>query len=446
MNKWSKEEKLSIVLRYQNENISIRGLSEELDIDNSSLRYWVKLFQYHGNQAFHFPYTNYPPAFKLKVINYIQETGASIREASALFHIPDFSMVRRWIVKWKQGGLAALGPAQEDQLLMAKDKSNKPSRSFKSIEEEIEYLRMENAYLKKLNALVEEEQEPTERQKAQTVFELRHAFPVYKLVKVAGIPRSTYYYHVKQMGKTDPDRELKEKITEIFHQSDRKYGYRRVQNQLENEGIHVNHKKVYRLMKELGLRCQVRMKKYHSYKGKVGEVADNLLNREFTASKPNQKWVTDITEFKLFGEKLYLSPILDLFNGEIITYTIGLRPTYALVAEMLENGLQRLNPKDELMMHSDQGWHYQMRPYRERLQEAGITQSMSRKGNCHDNAVIENFFGIMKSELLYYKEFESIEHFKEQLTAFMDNYNHQRIKSKLRMSPIQFREKFNKAS
>lgn len=199
-------------------------------------------------------------------------------------------------------------------------------------------------------------------------------------------------------------------------------------------------------MKELGLRCQVRMKKYHSYKGKVGEVADNLLNREFTASKPNQKWVTDITEFKLFGEKLYLSPILDLFNGEIITYTIGLRPTYALVAEMLENGLQRLNTKDELMMHSDQGWHYQMRPYRERLQEAGITQSMSGKGNCHDNAVIENFFGIMKSELLYYKEFESIEHFKEQLAAFMDNYNHQRIKSKLRMSPIQFREKFNKAS
>lgn len=248
------------------------------------------------------------------------------------------------------------------------------------------------------------------------------------------------------MNESDPDEELKKKITAIYHEQDGKYGYRRIQNDLQNQGIHVNHKKVYRLMKELELQSRVRIKKYKSYKGRVGKVADNLLNREFQAEKPNQKWVTDITEFKLFGEKLYLSPILDLFNGEITSYTLGTRPTYALVEEMLEKGLERLSDDDELLMHSDQGWHYQMPQYRQTLQEAGITQSMSRKGNCHDNAVIENFFGIMKSELLYYKEFESVEHFKNELEAFMDDYNHQRIKSKLRMSPVQYREKFEEAA
>lgn len=262
-----------------------------------------------------------------------------------------------------------------------------------------------------------------------------------QLVDVAGLSRSTYYHQISQMSKPDPDRDLKEKIRTIFHREDGTYGYRRIQNELENQGIPINHKKVYRLMKELGLRCLVRMKKYSSYKGQVGKVAENILNRNFQAEKPNQKWVTDITEFKLFGQKLYLSPILDLFNGEIITYTLGTRPTYNLVGEMLEKGLERLKDTDELLIHSDQGWHYQMKQYRDRLQKAGITQSMSRKGNCHDNAVIENFFGIMKSEFLYHKAFESVEHFKQELSTFMKKYNNTRIKSKLRMSPVQFRNK-----
>ena len=142
------------------------------------------------------------------------------------------------------------------------------------------------------------------------------------------------------------------------------------------------------------------MKKYKSYKGTVGKIADNILDRNFKADAPNEKWVTDITEFKLFGEKLYLSPVLDLFNGEIITYTIGSRPTYSLVSEMLEKALERLPKEHQLLMHSDQGWHYQMKPYRHALKAKGVLQSMSRKGNCHDNSVMENFFGILKSEFL----------------------------------------------
>jgi putative transposase len=142
------------------------------------------------------------------------------------------------------------------------------------------------------------------------------------------------------------------------------------------------------------------MKKYKSYKG-TGKIAPNHLDRQFTADAQNQKWVTDITEFKLFGEKLYLSPVLDLFNGKIITYTIGSRPTYSLVSEMLEKAPERFPEEHSLLMYSDQGWHYQMKQYRHALRKRGIKQSMSRKGNCYDNSVIENFFGIMKSEFLY---------------------------------------------
>lgn len=261
-----------------------------------------------------------------------------------------------------------------------------------------------------------------------------------ELLQLAEIPRSTYYYWVKNLDCPDPDAELKVLIQTIYDDHEGRYGYRRIKDELGNQGQKVNHKKVQRIMNELGLRCLVRMKKYRSYKGTVGKIAPNILERNFDAERPNEKWVTDITEFKLFGDKLYLSPMLDLFNGEVITYTIGSRPVYTLVSTMLAQAFERLTGGNGLLIHSDQGWHYQMKQYSHALKERGITQSMSRKGNCYDNAVIENFFGIMKSELLYLKDFKSIEHFKQELAKYIDYYNNKRIKSKLKgMSPVQYR-------
>lgn len=259
-------------------------------------------------------------------------------------------------------------------------------------------------------------------------------------MKLTGIPRSTYYDLVNKMKQPDSDAELKREIKAIYDEHEGRYGYRRIRDQLHDRGQIVNHKKVQRIMKELGLQSLVRMKKYRSYKGTVGKIAPNILDRNFTAEKPNEKWVTDITEFKLFGEKLYVSPVLDLFNGEIITYTIGSRPTYSLVSEMLDKAFERLPENDKPLLHSDQGWHYQMKQYCKALKDRKITQSMSRKGNCYDNSVMENFFGIMKSEFLYLKEFESIAHFKLELEKYIDYYNHKRIKSRLKgRSPVQYR-------
>ncbi len=194
------------------------------------------------------------------------------------------------------------------------------------------------------------------------------------------------------------------------------------------------------LMSEMNLKSLVRMKKYRSYCEKVGKTAPNILKRDFKATKPNEKWVTDVTEFHLHREKLYLSPILDLYNREIIAYNVEERPVYPLVSKMLDKAFEHLKADDSPILHSDQGWHYQMKKYQHTLKERGITQSMSRKGNCLDNAVIENFFGLLKSELLYLQEFQSMEHFTLELEKYIHYYNNDRIKEKLKgMSPVQYR-------
>lgn len=193
-------------------------------------------------------------------------------------------------------------------------------------------------------------------------------------------------------------------------------------------------------MKELGLICLVRMKKYKSYRGEVGKIAPDLLKRDFTAETANQKWVTDITEFSLFGEKLYLSPILDLFNREIVSFSITERPIYNQVQTMLDKAFEKHIDLKGLIFHSDQGWQYQMKAYQQQLRDKGIQQSMSRKGNCLDNCVMENFFGLLKSELLYLQEFTSIEHFKTELEDYISWYNTKRIKGKLKgLSPVEYR-------
>jgi putative transposase len=209
---------------------------------------------------------------------------------------------------------------------------------------------------------------------------------------------------------------------------------------LDKRGFVLDPKTVLKLMNQLGIKCQVRMKKYKSYRGNTGKVAPNVLDRNFKADKPNEKWVTDVTEFSLFGQKLYLSPILDLCNSEVITYTVKSRPTFDLVGDMLEQALELFKPEDELILHSDQGWHYQMGKYQKTLKEKNIIQSMSRKGNCLDNAVIENFFGILKTELLYLQEFESVDHFIQELHDYIYYYNNIRIKEKLKdLSPVEYR-------
>jgi putative transposase len=260
------------------------------------------------------------------------------------------------------------------------------------------------------------------------------------LLKVAGLARSTFYYQQNALQSCDKHQALKKSIGSIFARHKGRYGYRRVTLEIRKLGSKVNHKTIRRLMGKLGLKSLVRPKKYRSYKGDVGQAAPNLLERQFDAEGANQKWVTDVTEFNVAGEKLYLSPVMDLYNGEIIAFETARRPVFELVGSMLKKAFSKLKATDKPVLHSDQGWQYRMPAYQRALQQKNVVQSMSRKGNCLDNAAMESFFAVLKSEFFYLNKFSSVDELQTGLKKYIHYYNHDRIKMKLKgLSPVQYR-------
>ena len=271
-------------------------------------------------------------------------------------------------------------------------------------------------------------------------------FALESLLKIIRLARSTYYYHLKQLDQTDKNQTIKAEIQAIFTEHKGNYGYRRITLELRNRGFVVNHKKVQRLMKALGLSARIRRKrKYSSYQGEIGKKAENLIWRQFEASKPMEKCYTDVTEFAIpaSSQKLYLSPVLDGFNSEIIAYNLSTSPNLAQVKMMLEQAFTE-KYYENTILHSDQGWQYQHDFYHHFLEDKGIQQSMSRKGNSPDNGMMESFFGILKSEMFYgyEKTFHSLEQLEQAIVDYIDYYNNKRIKVKLKgLSPVQYRTK-----
>ncbi|MBP0723847.1 IS3 family transposase [Bacillus sp. RG28] len=441
MTKISLNQKLTAIQKYLDGQGSYSLIGKSIGVRKKIVQTWVAFYNEYGVDGLISTYTKYPIELKMDVLKYMNDTGASVLETAVKFRISSPSSIEMWRKKFEEHGIDALYPKKKGRPPMKKQKKNTyiPG-SQEALQAENERLRAENAYLKKLHGLNSRKRKITNQIKAQIISELRSNFSLSVLLEVTDIPRATYYYWVKNMKQPDKYSQIKEMITKIYRLHKRRYGYRRITLELHKRGYQINHKAVLRLMNELGLKATVRAKKYRSYQGKVGKIAPNILERNFTASNPNEKWVTDITEFQMYGEKLYLSPILDLYNGEIIAYSINKRPVFQLVYKMLKQGLSCLNDGDKPILHSDQGWHYQMRQYREILKQNNIKQSMSRKGNCLDNAVIENFFGLLKSELLYNEEFSSMDQFIEKLHEYIHYYNHERIKIKLKgLSPVQYR-------
>ena len=264
------------------------------------------------------------------------------------------------------------------------------------------------------------------------------------MLAAIGLSRSTYYYEI---GKTDKVQErnvdISSEITTIFHENKGRYGVRRVHQELLNRGFPVNHKRVQRIMNQLGLAGKRPKEKYHSYKGEVGKVADNIINRDFSTEKPLEKWTTDVSQFKLSWGKCYLSPILDMNTNEIISYNLSLSPNMEQIKDMLSKAFERFPSVKGLIMHSDQGWQYQHEMYRKELQKHGIVQSMSRKGNCYDNCIMETFFGRLKNEMFYgfEREYTSFEAFASAIDEYIAYYNNRRIQAKTKwMPPSKFRE------
>jgi putative transposase len=277
--------------------------------------------------------------------------------------------------------------------------------------------------------------------KVRAVISLKAEHCLDALLDAAGLARSTFFYHQARLARSDPQADLKTAIRTAFEEAERRYGHRRIHAVLVAQGWQVAKKTVLKLMRQLGLECLVRRKKrYNSYQGQAGTTAPNLLDRDFTATAPNQKWVTDVTEFRLGDRKVYLSPVMDLFDRQIIAYAIAHSPNLALTGNSLRDALATLRPGQAPLVHSDQGFQYQHASWRRLLTDAGATQSMSRKANCYDNAVIENWFGHLKEEIFNHTRYLTTDALTQALHDYIHWYNNHRISTQLKgLSPVDYR-------
>lgn len=288
------------------------------------------------------------------------------------------------------------------------------------------------------------------------VYELQHKYPLVVLLDISGLKRSTYYYTLNKLDKDTKNDDIMNTIIDIYYAHKARYGYRRITLELINRGYTVNHKKVKRLMSKMGLYARTPKAKYKSYKGDMNGTVKNLLldkvidevnhktyyERNFKTERCNEIWSTDVSEFHIAAGKLYLSPILDLHNREIVSYNISTSPNYEQIKDMLAKAFNKYKDLKGLILTSDQGWQYQMQDYHKALEEKGIIQSMSRKGNCLDNSPMENFFGKMKNEMFYGYEytFNTLEELKKEMENYISYYNNQRITTKLKgLTPVEYR-------
>ncbi|WP_106422464.1 IS3-like element IS1397 family transposase, partial [Escherichia coli] len=403
-------------------------------LSHTSLSHWINLFLLHGPRALDCRHKrSYSPEDKLCVVLYALGHSESLPRVAARFNIPSHNTVKNWIKGYRKSGNEAFIRRRKEKSMTRSDDTheNEANMTPEEMKNELRYLRAENAYLKAMQEHLLEKKPPGAGEKTKVIRSLRCGHCQPDLLKAAGLARSTLYYQLSLQKAKDKYADVKQLIASIFHEHRGCYGYRRIHCELQKRGLKFSGKTVRKLMQQLGLKSPVRLKKYRSYRGNMGLTAENILQRQFKAEAPCEKWVTDITEFRAGGQKLYLSPILDLFNGEIVAWETACRPTEELVKRMLNKGLESLAEGEKPLLHSDQGWHYRIKSYQSALADRGLVQSMSRKGNCLDNAVMENFFGHLKEEMYYRRDYRNVEELENAVNEYITYWNQKRIKLSL---------------
>ncbi|MDA4448258.1 IS3 family transposase, partial [Escherichia coli] len=438
--KHSFEVKLAAVNHYLAGHAGIISTAKLFQLSHTSLSHWINLFLLHGPRALDCRHKrSYSPEDKLCVVLYALGHSESLPRVAARFNIPSHNTVKNWIKGYRKSGNEAFIRRRKEKSMTRSDDTheNEANMTPEEMKNELRYLRAENAYLKAMQEHLLEKKPPGAGEKTKVIRSLRCGHCQSDLLKAAGLARSTLYYQLSLQKAKDKYADVKQLIASIFHEHRGCYGYRRIHCELQKRGLKFSGKTVRKLMQQLGLKSPVRLKKYRSYRGNMGLAAENILQRQFKAEAPCEKWVTDITEFRAGGQKLYLSPILDLFNGEIVAWETACRPTEELVKRMLNKGLESLAEGEKPLLHSDQGWHYRIKSYQSDLADKGLVQSMSRKGNCLDNAVMENFFGHLKEEIYYRRDYRNVEELENAVNEYITYWNQKRIKLSLGgLSPV----------
>jgi transposase InsO family protein/transposase-like protein len=441
--------------------------AKKYNLTCSTIRYFCSLADKHGVKVFKHSWHSYSPEFKREAIERVLLHNESAWSVSIDLGLPGKSMLNAWIKSYIENGYNVVTKKKGRPSTRGKGKED--NRGAGEGERRTSKATVEEDYreriIKKTASLSSRGRKERQEQLTKAVTELRQELKcsldfiletINSIVSLPNLPRSDYYYW---KNRTDPDTknsELMDAITSIYEDNHKRYGYRRITLQLKNEGWTVNHKTVKRLMSKLNLYGITPRAKYKSYKGDFNGTVDNKLLykrvdtkrhrteyiRDFSTSDVNEKWTTDVSEFHIAAGKLYLSPILDMHNREIVSYNISKSPSFMQTIDMLNKAFNKFTDLSNLIFHSDQGWQYQMYPYHKALRERGITQSMSRKGNCLDNSPMENFFGKMKNEMFYGHEYEfkTLEQLQKAMEEYIDYYNNERIQLKLKgLTPCQAR-------
>ncbi|MSB17873.1 MULTISPECIES: IS3 family transposase [Bacillota] len=464
MKKYSTEFKMKIVQEYLNEEGGYKYLTDKYGLsDHSVVRRWVNSYKTQGYEGLKISRKNnsYSFEFKKNVVKLYLTGEMSYQELSNQFKINSPAIIARWVIDFRNQGLDGLRPKKKGRpSSMTKDKNKEQVKKEYSKEEideiaelkdKLYWAQMEIDFLKKKMEL-EDEEDQKERM-ARIIDSLREKYLLKDLLNYLKFPKSTYMYWKKRFDRKNKDEAFENQIKKI-RKDNPNYGYRRIHAMLRRIGLVINKKKVQRLVQKLKLQVRNfarKSRKYYSYKGTVGKVAPNRIKRRFNTSVVHQKITTDTSEFKYYEtdksgnmqvKKLYLNPFLDMFNGEIISYSITTLPSLEAIIRPLEEAIEKTSDcKYKRIFHSDQGWAYQLKQYTNRLESDGILQSMSRKGNCLDNSPMENFFGILKQEIYYGRTFKSFNELKKTIEEYIKYYNEDRIKEKLGyLSPVEYRK------
>ena len=381
-----------------------------------------------------------------------------MRQGSAQSVAQDLGVSRPSLYIWKN---QLLGHDASASMKRQQDNSPNPQRDeleqqLEALRRDVRRLQLEQDLLKKANELLKKDlgidpQLLTNREKTQLVDALRLTYPLPELLREIGLARSSYFYHRARLEAADKYVEVRRAMADIFERNYRCYGYRRMHASLSRQSVNISEKVVRRLMKQESLVPVVRRRRrYGSYMGEISPAPDNVLNRDFSASAPNEKWLTDITEFQIPAGKVYLSPMIDCFDGMVVSWSIGTRPDAELVNTMLDAAIETVTASSNRpVVHSDRGGHYRWPGWLSRIAGAKLIRSMSRKACSPDNAACEGFFGRLKNELFYSRDWltTTIDEFVSALDSYIRWYNEARIKISLgSRSPIEYRRNIELAA